>query len=47
MALWGNLDSANNAPKYKGVLAGPKNYSAKLERKERDDWEQCANWPRK
>jgi hypothetical protein len=26
MALWGNVDSANNSPKYKGVLAGPKNY---------------------
>ena len=26
MALWGNLDQANNAPKFKGVLAGPVNY---------------------
>ena len=31
MALWGNLDSANNAPKYKGVLAGPKNYVKQYE----------------
>lgn len=27
MALWGNKDQANNAPKYKGVLAGAKNYA--------------------
>jgi hypothetical protein len=30
MALWGNLDAANNAPKYKGVLAGP-SYAATYE----------------
>jgi hypothetical protein len=26
MPLWGNLDQANNAPKFKGVLAGTVNY---------------------
>jgi hypothetical protein len=31
MALWGNLDQANNSPKYKGVLAGPKAYVAKYD----------------
>lgn len=31
MALWGTLDQANNSPKYKGVIAGPKAYVAKYD----------------
>lgn len=30
MALWGNIDAANNAPKYKGVFANP-NYVTKYQ----------------